>query len=49
MTIEQNSEYSILIKEFADVFAWEYSDLKMYDTNIIQHKISLDKDTIPFK
>ena len=38
-----------MIKEFADVFAWEYSDLKTYDTNIIQHKIPLEKDTIPFK
>ena len=30
-------------------FSWEYSDLKTYDTNIIQHRIPLDKDTIPFK
>ena len=28
---------------------WEYSDLKTYDKNIIQHKIPLEKDTIPFK
>eukprot|EP00253_Pinus_taeda_P030356 PITA_30356 len=27
----------------------EYSDLKTYDKNIIQHKIPLEKDTIPFK
>ena len=37
------------MKEFADVFAWEYSDLKTYDTAIIQHGIPLEKDTIPFK
>jgi hypothetical protein len=37
------------MKQFADVFAWEYSDLKTYDKNIIQHKIPLEKDTIPFK
>ena len=35
LTAEQKSEYCSLIKEFADVFAWEYRDLKMYDTNII--------------
>ena len=46
---EQKSKYCSLIKEFADVFAWEYSDLKTYDTNIIQHRIPLEKDTIPFK
>ena len=38
-----------MIKEFADIISWEYSDLKTYDTNIIQHRISLEKDTIPFK
>ena len=47
LTTEQKSEYYNLIKEFTDVFAWEYSDLKMYDTNIIHHRIPLEKDTIP--
>ena len=35
LTAEQESKYCSLMKEFADVFAWEYSDLKTYDTNII--------------
>ena len=37
------------MKEFADIFSWEYSDMKTYDTYIIQHMIPLEKDTIPFK
>ena len=37
------------MKEFVDIFFWEYSDLKTYDTSIIQHMIPLEKDTIPFK
>lgn len=37
------------MEQFANVFAWEYSDLKTYDKKIIQHKIPLEKDTIPFK
>eukprot|EP00253_Pinus_taeda_P002601 PITA_02601 len=37
------------MKQFANVFAWEYSDLKTYDKKIIQHKIPLEKYTIPFK
>ena len=45
----QKSEFCSLMKEFANVFAWEYSDLKTYDTNIIQHRIPLQKDTNPFK
>jgi len=36
-------------EQFVDVFAWEYNDLKTYDTSIIQHKIPLEKNTIPFK
>ena len=45
----QSSEYCTLMKQFSDIFAWEYIDLKTYDTNIIQHKIPLEKNTIPFK
>ena len=46
---DHKSKFGILIKEFADVFASEYSDLNTYDTNIIQHRIPLEKDTIPLK
>ena len=45
---DQRSKFCSLIKEFADIFAWEYSDLKTYETNIIQHMNILEKDTIPF-
>ena len=37
------------MKQFTDIFSWEYSDLKTYGNNIIQHKIPLEKNTIPFK
>ena len=49
LSAAQSAEYYTLMKQFADVFAWEYSDLKTYDKKIIQHKIPLEKDTIPFK
>ena len=49
LTVDQRSKFCSLIKEFADVFSWEYNDLKTYETNIIQHRIPLEKDTIPFK
>ena len=45
LTADQRSKFCILIKEFADIFSWEYSDLKTYETNIIQHTIPLEKDT----
>jgi hypothetical protein len=49
LTEEQKSEYGELLKEFSDIFAWKYSDLKTYNTEIIQHKIPLNKDTKPFR
>ena len=38
---DMKRKYIDLFKEFIDVFAWSYEDLKAYDTNIIQHKIPL--------
>jgi len=35
LSTTQSSEYYTLMKQFADVFAWEYSDLKTYDKSII--------------
>ena len=37
------------MKEFSDVFAWSYDDLKEYDTNIIQHTIPIKEDEKPFR
>ena len=38
-----------LFKEFNDVFAWPYEDVKTYDTKIIQHIIPLKEDEKPFQ
>ena len=38
---EERKRYIKLLKEFIDIFAWSYEYLKIYDTNIIQHKIRL--------
>jgi hypothetical protein len=46
---EQRVEYVKLLKEFVDVFAWKYEDLRTYDTNIIEHKITLKEETNPFR
>ena len=42
-------KYIELFKEFSDVFAWIYEDLKSYDTEIIQHKIPHKENQKPFK
>ena len=46
---DQKVKYVELLKEFQDVFAWSYEDLKSYDTSIIQHTIPLKPDQKPFK
>jgi hypothetical protein len=35
--------------KFADIFAWSYEDLKTFDTEIIQHMISLKVGSKPFR
>ena len=37
------------MKEFHDVFAWTYDDLKVYDLDVIQHTIPIQKNAKPFK
>jgi ribonuclease HI len=49
LTKEQRAEYTELLKEFADVFAWTYEDLKTYDTSVIEHKIPLKEEAKPFR
>jgi len=49
LSTDQSAEYCKLMRQFADVFAWEYNHLKTFDKSIIQHKIPLEKDTVPFK
>jgi hypothetical protein len=46
---DQKPKYIDLFKEFQDVFAWGYEDLKSYDTSVIQHTIPLKPNQKPFK
>lgn len=41
-------KYINLLSSFADVFTWDYSDLKTYDTNIILHTIPIKPNQQPF-
>ena len=42
-------KYISLLSSFADVFSWDYSDLKTYDSNIIQHTIPMKPNQKPFR
>ena len=41
LSLERKERYVELMREYFDVFAWTYDDLKVYDTNIIQHTIPI--------
>lgn len=42
-------KYISLMASFVDVFAWDYSNLKTYDKNIIQHTIPIKPNQKPFR
>ena len=35
LTEKQRDDYGELLKKFADIFAWQYNDLKTFDTEVI--------------
>ena len=49
LSLEAKQKYVSLMEEYTYVFAWSYSDLKAYETSIIQHTIPIKNDEIPFK
>lgn len=48
-TDQEVAELTQLFKEFEDVFAWTYDDLKEYDKSLFQHVIPLKEKTIPVR
>jgi ribonuclease HI len=42
-------QYRDLLKQYTDVFAWSYEELRTYDTSIIEHKIPLKPGVKPFR
>ena len=49
MTKEYKERYIKLMREFYDVFAWSYDDLKVYDPGVIQHTIPIQRNVKPFQ
>jgi hypothetical protein len=46
---EETKAYLKLFRQYQDVFAWSYRDLKTYDTHIVQHTIPLKLEVKPFQ
>jgi hypothetical protein len=48
-TTDEFDRYIVLFKEYIDVFAWSYDDLKAYDKKIFQYIIPLQEEVKIFK
>jgi hypothetical protein len=46
---EQRAEYTELLKEVINVFAYTYEYLRTYDTSVIDHTIPLKEEAKPFR
>jgi hypothetical protein len=46
---EERKAYLKLFRQYQDVFAWSYCNMKTYDTLIIQHTIPLKHEVKPFQ
>jgi hypothetical protein len=42
-------KYFEFLKQYKDVFAWSYDDLRTYDNYVIEHKIPLKHGIKPFR
>ena len=47
LTIEEEEQLINLLKEYRDVFAWSYKDLKGVDPKVYQHTIPMRHDAKP--
>jgi len=46
---EERKAYLKMFRQYQDVFAWSYKELKTYDTHIIQHTIPLKPEVNPLQ
>ena len=49
LSVEAKEKYLKVLKQYQDVFACSYDDLKVYDTSVIKHTIPLTENEKPFK
>ena len=45
----ERDKFIILFRQYKDVFAWTYEELKTYDTSIIQHVIPIKPGVKPYQ
>ena len=44
---KEKSELILLLKEFKDVFAWDYSEMPVLDLGLVTHTLNVDPEAKP--
>ena len=47
LTEKKKSELMLLLKEFKDVFAWDYSEMPGLDPGLVAHTLNVDSEAKP--
>ena len=47
LTEKEKSELILLLKEFKDVFAWDYSEMSGLDLGLVAHTLNVDPEAKP--
>ena len=47
LTKEEKSELTLLLKEFRDVFAWDYIEMSRLDLGLVMHTLNVDPEAKP--
>ena len=47
LTEKEKSELILLLKEFKDVFAWDYSEMPRLDPGLVAHTLNVDPEAKP--
>ena len=47
LTEKEKSELILLLKEFKDVFVWDYSEMPRLDPGLVAHTLNVDPEAKP--
>ena len=47
LTEKEKSELVLLLKEFKDIFAWDYNEMPRLDPRLIAHMLNVDSQAKP--
>ena len=49
LSLPEKEDLISLVREYIDVFAWNYEDMPRLDPQVAMHRLNINPDTKPFK